>query len=80
MVGGGFLQQIVIAVSGVINMRTGKEDVSLSIRPIIFDSLLTGMVVVGIYEQGPLFHTVSVMPHPISSLLLVLGDADLVDE
>ena len=35
----------------------------------------------GIYEQGPLLYTASVMPHPISSLLFLSGlfGGDLVD-
>ena len=40
------------------------------------------MVVVGIYEEGPLLEMASVMPHPLASLLFISGlfDRDLVDE
>ena len=40
------------------------------------------MVVVGIYEEGPLLEMASVMPHPLASLLFISGlfDQDLVDE
>ena len=34
------------------------------------------MVVVGIYEEGPLLEMASVMPHPLASLLFISGLVD----